>query len=179
VRADVERAILDRVQDYVAVDKDWGGILAWRDGPKHRSNTCLELVVPILVGGAVSSGFQARLNARSDMPQCDVHAQLESWCPEIERYLHFERAEWRPNRPHTNPQTAPAGLRGKLLHDRHHPFRVNRRLGISALLQTVALIGEPLPPSLETFTHFADFLSTVWRVDASQLPSPPWQEKLL
>ena len=140
----------------------------------------VEYVFGVGTGGAVRSGFQARLNARSDMPNCDVHAQLESWCPEIERYLHFERAEWRPNRPHTNPQNAPAGLRGKLLHDRHHSFRLNRRLGISALLQTVPpLIGEPLPHGLETFTHFADFLGTVWKIDASQLPSPPWQEKLL
>jgi hypothetical protein len=46
VRADVERTILDRVQDYVAADKSWGGTLVWRDGPKHRSNTCLELVAP-------------------------------------------------------------------------------------------------------------------------------------
>jgi hypothetical protein len=179
VRADIERAILDRVQEYAGADKTWGGSLAWRDCPSHRSNTCLELVAPILIGGASRSGFQARLNARSDMPQCDVHAQLELWCPEIERYLHFERAEWRPNRPHSNPQSAPTGLRGNLLQDRHHPLRLNRRLGISALLQTVTLIGEPLPPGLETFTHFADFLSTVWGIDASQLPSPKWQERLI
>ena len=71
------------------------------------------------------------------------------------------------------------GAGGKLLQDRHHPLRLNRRLGISALLQTVTLIGEPLPPGLETFTHFADFLSTVWGIDASQLPSPKWQERLI
>ncbi len=36
-----------------------------------------------------------------------------------------------------------------------------------------------MPPGLETFTHFADFLTTVWGIDASQLPSPKWQERLI
>jgi hypothetical protein len=54
---------------------------------------------PILIGGASRSGLQVRLNARTDMPDRDVYAQFELWCPEIERYLHFERAEWRPIRP--------------------------------------------------------------------------------
>ena len=113
------------------------------------------------------------------MPGQDVYAQLEIWCPEIERYLHFERIEWKPNRPHTNPFTAPAGLKGKQLLDRHHPFTLNRRLGIPALLQAVPLIGIDLPAGIETFTDFTGLLSRVWQVDGPDFPVPPWQERLL
>jgi hypothetical protein len=43
------------------------------------------------------------------------------------------------------------------LQDRYFPRRLNRKLGIEALLQTVPLIAEPLPDGLETFGNFAEF----------------------
>jgi hypothetical protein len=175
----LEREILERVAEFAHASKGFGGRLSWRSAPRHRSNTCLELVAPLLVDGASRDGFQARLNARSDVPDGDVYAQLELWCPEIERYLHFERAEWRPLRRHTNPLTAPARLRGRNLEDRHFPYSLNRRLGIRALLQTVTLVGQPLPDGLGTFNKFGDFLGTIWGIDASELPIPPWQRRLL
>jgi hypothetical protein len=179
VRPSLEREILDRVAEFVQSPKSWAGTLSWRPAARHRSNSCLELVAPLLVGGVAKSGFQARLNARSDMAERDVHAQLELWCPEIEKYLHFERAEWRPIRPHTNPPTAPAGLRARILQDRHHPYSLNRRLGIPALLQTVTLIGKPMPEEIGTFNKFVGFLDTIWMLDPSELPEPPWQERFL
>jgi hypothetical protein len=179
VRLDLEREILDRVATLANSRKCWGGTLIWRQAPRHRSNTSLQLVAPLLVGGVAQSGFQARFNARADLPEGDVDAQLELWCPEIEGFLHFERLEWRPIRPHTNPQNAPAGLRGRCLADRHYPFSLNRRLGIQALLQTVTLIGRPLPNDLGTYQKFTEFLGTVWMIDTSSLPTPPWQGTLL
>lgn len=179
MRADLERDILDRVAGAVAATKTIGGLPAWSPAPSHRSNHCLELVIPLLIDGLSVSGLQARLNARADMAERDVYAQMELWCPEIERFLHFERVEWRPNRPHTNPFTAPANLRGKRLLDRHHPFRENRRLGIPGLLQTAPLIGVELPDRLETFTDFTGFLGTVWRLDSPDFPAPPWQARFL
>jgi hypothetical protein len=114
------------------------------------------------------------------MPDGDVYAQIELWCPEIERFLHFERAEWKPIRPHTNPFRAPKNLRGRILQDRHFPYSLNRKLGIPSLLQTVTLIGQPIPEEdSEAFNKFAEFLGTVWKVDASNLPTPPWQRSLL
>jgi hypothetical protein len=179
VRADLERDILDRVAIATAADKAFAGSPSWHYAPTHRSHHCLEMVAPLLIEGVSISGLQARLNARSDLPEMDVHAQLELWCPEIERYLHFERMEWKPNRPHTNPFTAPAGLKGKRLTDRHHSFTLNRRLGIPGLLQTVPLIGIDLPAHLRTFSDFMSFVCETWRITGSDFPVPPWQARLL
>jgi hypothetical protein len=126
------------------------------------------------------SGLQARLCARTDLPERDVYAQLELWCPEIEKNLHFDKAEWRPLRPHTNPPSAGVRLRGLTLIDRQHRFDVNRRLGIPGLLQTVPLIGESLPEGMETFNDFCVYLGKLWNLaEASLLPAPPWQERFL
>jgi hypothetical protein len=141
------REILDQVAEFSKSPKAWGGNLSWQL-TTHRSNACVQGVVPLLVGGAAKSGFQARLSARTDMTEREVYAQLELWCPEIEKYLHFDKVGWRPIRPHTNPPAAPAGLRGRTLLDRQYPFLLNRRLGIPGLLQTVTLVAEPLPDAL-------------------------------
>jgi hypothetical protein len=53
--------------------------------------------------------------------------------------------------------TVPKSLRGRTLQDRYFPQRLNRKLGIQVLLQSVALIAEPLPDGLETFGNFAEF----------------------
>jgi hypothetical protein len=77
LKPDLEHAILDRVTEVVQSPKTWGGALSWRSAPRHRSNSCLELVAAILIGGVSRSGLQVRLNARTDMPDRDVYAQLE------------------------------------------------------------------------------------------------------
>jgi hypothetical protein len=179
VRPDIEREVLDRVAEFSQSRKAWGGNLSWRS-TTHRSNAYVQAVIPLFIGGAAKSGFQARLSARTDMAERDVYAQLELWCPEIEKYLHFDRVEWKPIRPHSNPQTAPAGLRGRILMDRQYPFLLNRRLGIPGLLQAVTLVAKPLPDGLQTFNDLCGFLSTMWALaDSSPLPEPPWQERLL
>jgi hypothetical protein len=53
--------------------------------------------------------------------------------------------------------TVPKSLRGRTLQDRYFPQRLNRKLGIQVLLQSVALIAEPLPDGLKTFGNFAEF----------------------
>jgi hypothetical protein len=92
VRPDLEREILDRVAEFSQSRKVWGGNPSWRPAA-HRSNACVQAVVPLFVGGAAKSGFQMRLSARTDMAERDVYAQLELWCPEIEKYLHFDKVE--------------------------------------------------------------------------------------
>jgi hypothetical protein len=179
VWAGLENELLERVAQISNASKALAGGAGWRP-VRNRTPTAIELVNPISIEGAVHSGLQARLTARSDMPDSDVYAQLEVWCPEIEKYLHFDRAEWRPIRPHTNPPNSPSGLRGLCLQDRMLPFSLNRRLGINALLQTVTLMGQPLPEDLTTFKRFTEFLGIMWHLEgASVLPEPPWQERLL
>jgi hypothetical protein len=179
MRPDLEREILDRVAAVIVANKSWAAPPAWRLAPNHRSNHCLEIVAPLLLQGVVRSGFQARLNARADLPEREVYGQLELWCPEIERFLHFERVEWRPMKPHTNPMHSPAGLRGIKLTNRHHSFQLNRRAGLPGLLQTTQLTGVDLPGSIQTFNDFAAFVGEAWRIDMTQMPVPPWQGGLL
>jgi hypothetical protein len=179
VRPKLEQEILERIAQLSRAPKSIFRRPQWKS-VRYRSPAAIELVTPLAIEGAVVSGLQARLTARSDMPDRDLYAQLENWCPQIEKYLHFDRVEWRPVRPHTNPPTSPARVRGLTLWDRRLPFSLNRRLGIPRLLQIVTLIAEPISPELTTFTAFCEYLGRIWSVEnASSLPEPPWQERLL
>lgn len=177
--ADVDR-ILEQLADILSADKHilLDGVFWVR-----RARTgfdALELTAPVAIGGVVRDGLQARISCRSDMPERDVHAQLQVYVPPIGRYAHVQRVEWRPNALHTNAANAPASLRFKSFHDRWYDFALNRRLGMPGLQQTVTMIARPLPEGLGTFNQLLAFLEQVWNVTGvRRVPIPPWEDRLI
>ena len=140
----------------------------------------LEYVAPIAVQGVIRSGLQARISCRSDLPDEDVHAQLEVHVPSLAGYAHLQRVGWRPNAPHTNNANAPSDLRFKTLKNRWYEFGVNRRLGIGGLRQTAVMIAKPFPRDVESFYELLVFLEEIWKVrDIRRVPVPPWEGRLV
>jgi hypothetical protein len=172
--------ILDRISDTLRQDKE---LLLEGVSWIRRARTgfdALELTAPIALGGVIRDGLQARISCRSDMPERDVHAQLQVYVAALNVYAHVQRVEWRPNAPHTNGGNAPAKLRFKTYYDRWYDFGLNRRLGITGLRQTAPMIAQPLPREIGTFNELLAFLEQLWNVSgAGRVPIPPWEDRLL
>jgi hypothetical protein len=172
--------ILDQIADVLRQDKELlpEGV-AWM----RRARTgfdALELTAPIAIGGVIRDGLQARISCRSDMPEGDVHAQLQVYVPALNGYAHVQRVEWKPNAPHTNGGNAPADLRFQKFYDRWYEFGLNRRLGITGLRQTGPMIAQALPREIGTFNELLAFLEQVWKVSGvSRVPIPPWEDRLI
>jgi hypothetical protein len=140
----------------------------------------LEYVAPISVGGVIRSGMQARITCRSDLPDEDVHAQLEVYVEALQGYAHVQRVGWLPNSPHTNNGSAPASLKFKTLKTRWYEFGLNRRLGVGGLRQTVVMIAQPFPREVTSFQELLVFLEEIWKVlGVRRVPHPPWEGRLV
>jgi hypothetical protein len=178
--ADVFARALDDIAELLAQPKE---LIADRPIWERRARVgfdSLEFAVPLAIGGVIPHGLQARISCRSDMSDCDVHAQIQVWVPALAAYAHILRVEWRPNNPHTNPATAPASLRFKTFRDRWYDFGLNRRLGVPGLRQTCTMIAQPIPREIRSFNELLVFLQEVWKVtDISRVPSPPWEDRLV
>lgn len=172
--------ILNRIAEILPQEKELllEGVIWERRA--RRGFDALELTAPIAIGGVIRDGLQARLSCRSDMPNRDIHAQLQVYVSELNLYAHVQRVEWRPNAPHTNRGNAPAKLRFKEFFDRKYDFGMNRRLGIAGLRQTAPMIAEPLPRQIESFNELLAFLEELWKASgASRIPTPPWENRLI
>jgi hypothetical protein len=173
--------ILDQIADILRQNKELLlDRVAWARRERIGYDE-LELTAPIAINGVLRDGLQARISCRSDMVECDVHAQLQVYVPAIGSYAHVQRVEWRPNRPHTNTgnANAPANLRFKKFYDRWYEFGLNRRLGMDGLRQTTPMIAQALP-EIGTFNELLAFLEQVWKVSGvSRVPIPPWQDRLI
>jgi hypothetical protein len=172
--------ILDRIADILRQDKEMllDGV-SWTRRARAGFDM-LEMTAPVATSGVLRDGLQARISCRSDLPDCDVHAQLQVYAPALSGYAHVQRVEWKPNGPHTNGANAPAKLRFKTFHDRWYEFGVNRRLGIIGLRQTGNMIAQALPYKIGTFNELLAFLEQVWKVSGlSRVPIPPWEDRLV
>ena len=143
----------------------------WR---RHRRAgfDALEFTAPITIAGVIRDGLQARISCRSDMPECDVHAQLQMYVPQLNCYAHIQRVEWRPNALHTNGGNAPAKLRFKKFHDRWYEFGLNRRLGVAGLRQTGPMIARSCRWKSRPLTNFWDFWSKCGRYRSTLILYP-------
>lgn len=175
---DVNR-ILDQIADLLAQDKDLlSENVSWAKRTRAGFDQ-LEFTAPIAVGGVIRDGLQARITCRSDLPDEDVHAQLQVYVPVLAGYAHVQRVDWRPTAPHTNNAQAPSKLRFKTLKTRRYDFGVNRRLGIAGLRQTTTMIAQECP-NIENFKDFLVFLEEMWKVRGiSRVPMPPWEGRLV
>ena len=71
--------ILDRIADILRQDKEMllDGV-SWTRRARAGFDM-LEMTAPVATGGVLRDGLQARISCRSDLPDCDVHAQLQVW----------------------------------------------------------------------------------------------------
>jgi hypothetical protein len=175
--AEIDR-ILDEIADMLRQNKEM--LLEGVSWTRHARTSfyALELTAPVAIQGVLRDGLQARISCRSDLPECDVHAQLQVYVPALRGYANVQRVEWRPNRPHTNDANAPVGLRFETFHDRWYDFGLNRRLGIKGLRQTGTMIAQALP-QIGSFNELLAFLERVWKISGvSRVPIPPWEGRL-
>lgn len=168
--------ILDDIAEILKAEKQvlLDGI-DWQRRPRAGGFDGLELVIPLSLGGVVRDGLAARVSCRSDLCDCEVHAQMQVYVPAISAYAHVQRVEWRPNSRHTNDGSAPAALKFKTFADRWYDFGMNRRLGVGALRQTSKMIAQELQP-IGDFNQLLEFLEQVWNVRGiRRIPPPPWE----
>jgi len=180
VPASVEE-ILDQIANMLQADKQLllEGV-DWQRRPRAGAFDSLDFQAPVSIGGVIRNGLVARISCRSDLWECDVHAQLQVYVPAISSYAHVQRVEWRPNSRHTNDGKAPAALRFKTFSDRWHEFGVNRRLGLPALRQTLPGIAQELPCQPANFNELLAFLEEVWNLSGVvRIPQPPWEGRIV
>lgn len=152
----------------------------WRRRPRAGGFDGLEYVAPVSIDGVIRDGLAARISCRSDLIECEVHAQLQVFVPAIAAYIHIQRVDWRPNSRHTNDGKAPAALRFRTFTDRWHEFNINRRLGLPAFRQMVPGIAQELPCTPACFNELLAFLGEVWNVSGViQIPQPPWEGRII
>src|SRR5215467_4971249 len=173
--ANIDR-ILDQLADLLAQDKKLHlENTQWKRHARTGFDQ-LEFVAPVSVGGVIRDGLQARVSCRSDLPEEDVHAQLQVYVPSIAGYAHIQRVDWRPPSPHTNNSSAPSRLRFKTYKTRWYEFGLNRRLGVAGLRQTTTMIARPLPREVESFYELMVLLEDIWKISGmSRVPIPPWE----
>jgi hypothetical protein len=172
--------ILDRIAEILRQDKEMLlDRVCWTRRARVGFDT-LELTAPVAIEGVLRDRLQSRISCRSDLPDSDVHAQLQLYVPALSGYAHVQRVEWRPNGSHTNGGKAQASLRFKTFQDRWYEFGVNRRLGIVGLRQTGTMIAQALPHEIGTFNELLAFLEQVWKVSGvTRVPIPPWEDRLV
>jgi hypothetical protein len=173
--------ILDQISQMLAAEKELltDGV-DWQRRGRAGGFDALEFAAPIAMAGVIINGLQARISCRSDLVDCDVHAQLQVYVPAISGYAHVQRVEWRPNSRHTNDASAPAELRFRTFTDRWHEFGLNRRLGVSALRQTGPMIAQALPRNIGSFNELLELLQEVWKVEGiGRIPPPPWEDRII
>jgi hypothetical protein len=173
-----EDRILDRLAYIAGETKRFDAEPRWVRITSRQSERW-SLVVGLRVAGALI-GASVRIVTPVDAWEEDVYGHIEVRLSSFSYAFRVDALEWRPLRPHDNPAGAPFPHGGQRLFDRHHPFDLNRPLGLRVFRQGCTGIAVPLPATIGSFTDYADMCSNVWKCpDMMGLTPPEWSRPML
>lgn len=178
MRADQERALLDRLAEICSAEKSFDGPVAW-ESYESKTTTRLRIEAPLRLDGKLGGGAFLRITTPGTAWESDVYGQIEVQKPAKGRWR-LDPIEWRPLKPHTNGPDTPSEHRFKTLTDRIHPFSLNRRYGLKVLDQGTPGVAVEFPRAVSKFEEYLELCSEVWNFpELRKLPPPQWTMLLL
>lgn len=179
MRPDQERAALDRLAEIHAAPKSFDSWPEW-EVHQERSRAMLHYRVPLRLSGVLGGGVVAHLVTPQQAWDSNVYGQVEVPAIGGRSTWRVDPVEWKPDRPHRNPNDAPAEHRFKEVHDRIHPFDLNRRLGILVFAQARIGIAIEFPRAIAIFEDYLSLCAEVWNCpDMRDVPPPTWHRTLV
>lgn len=140
----------------------------------------LSLTSPLDILEATVQGLSLRATATQSLRDRNVCFQLEFREPGAKPKA-FARIEWRPLRPHDNKGSGPAEWRYKRFKQTHsHPFDLNWSRSEADVRKGEIPIALPVSGDPDSYEALLDLVRREFRImNASELPPPPWQDRLL
>ena len=165
-----------KLPDIHAAEKTSQGPCSWVEADNQR----LRLVTALEIGNVVIEGLLLRGLAYKDRPDEAVMFQLECDHDPARRDRPIDRIDWRPLQNHMNRGRGPKRLQYKLIEgSHHHSFKLNWLGNEGRMLHNNLPIAEPIDPDLQTYAELVDFVKKCFRIRNLELPSPPWEARLL
>jgi hypothetical protein len=150
----------------IAEPTDWAAV-----------NRCLELKLPLRIGGVIEEQFFFRATAIAHLPDQNVTFQLEYHGVRIPGGTGpLCRLEWNPRKPHNNKGKGPRELRFiDQIGSHFHPFDENWSEQKGALLRDNLPIAVPLSEDIQSFSQCLGVVGNLFRINNIEVvKTPEW-----
>jgi hypothetical protein len=171
---------VEQLRHLSSARKSVSRVTIWKSASRGEAAIC-RLDAPLSIQGHYVPGLKLKGTAQAHLPDQDVTLQLVYQREIYSRRFHLVRVEWRPLRTHFNDGGAPAAIRFRQIVGSHyHPFDLNSRRGLNALLASHNLpVAVPLEPEPRNYWEFLDIAGQLLNIDAlAQIGEPPWAPRL-